>query len=89
MKVYTENIRDLDNKRQGLDFEIQDLLAEMDTEASQTDLIQPKKEKSGDEQDSDEQPPPTKMQQLVNKLVERQKEIEAAQEALKRVYSEH
>ena len=31
MKHYTDHIKELDEKRQGLDFEIQDLLAEIDT----------------------------------------------------------
>ena len=31
---YLDDLRDLDEKRLGLDFEIQDLLAEIDTEAS-------------------------------------------------------
>ena len=34
MKHYTDHIKELDEKRQGLDFEIQDLLAEIDTQAS-------------------------------------------------------
>lgn len=35
---YSDNLRDLDEKRQGLDFEIQDLLAEIDTEASYSNV---------------------------------------------------
>ena len=34
MKIYTNQIKDLDEKREGLEFEITDLLAEMDTQAS-------------------------------------------------------
>ena len=34
MRVYTQNLRELDLKREGLDFEIADMLMEMDTVAS-------------------------------------------------------
>ena len=34
MKHYTANIKELDEKREGLEIEITDLLAEMDTQAS-------------------------------------------------------
>ena len=34
MKFYTDNMRDLDEKREGLEIEMTDLLAEMDTQAS-------------------------------------------------------
>lgn len=34
MKYYTEKIKLLDEKREGLEIEITDMLAEMDTEAS-------------------------------------------------------
>ena len=34
MVEYTNKMKELDDKRQGMDVEIQDLLAEMDTQAS-------------------------------------------------------
>jgi len=34
MRVYTQNLRELDLKREGLDLEITDMLHEMDTVAS-------------------------------------------------------
>ena len=34
MLKYVDNLRDLDEKREGLDLEIQELLAEVDTEAT-------------------------------------------------------
>ena len=51
MANYTETLRNLDEQRQGLDFEIQDLLAEMDTQASFTNY---------DPNDVDEPPKETK-----------------------------
>jgi hypothetical protein len=38
MRVYTQNLRELDLKREGLDFEIADMIMEMDTVASFQDL---------------------------------------------------
>lgn len=38
MHEYVDNLRDLDEKRRGLDFEIQDLLAEIDTEATYSNV---------------------------------------------------
>ena len=38
MKVLTDKMKDLDEKREGLDIEITDLLAEMDTQASYDDI---------------------------------------------------
>ena len=69
MQHYTENIKDLDEKRQGLDFEIQDLLAEMDTQASFEGL--------DPDQKHEELTKDSKISILVDKLIERQKEIEA------------
>ena len=38
MQVYLNMFRELDEKREGLDFEIHDMLEEMDTQASFMDL---------------------------------------------------
>ena len=63
MKHYTDQIKDLDEKREGLEFEITDLLAEMDTQASY-DGVDPDTE-------ADALPKDTKVGQLVEKLVQR------------------
>jgi hypothetical protein len=60
--------RKLDEKRQGLDFEIHDMLQEMDTQASFQDLESVAAENI---------PQDSMVGQLIGKLVTRQKEIEA------------
>ena len=79
MCKYTDNLRDLDIKRNGLDFEIQDLLAELDTEATFQNL-DPESGVIGD------LPETSKIGILVKKLIERQKEIEAQQKVLEEIY---
>lgn len=79
MKHYTANIKELDEKREGLEIEITDLLAEMDTQAS-FDGMDP-------ETVAAELPKDSKVGQLVEKLVGRQREVEAQQKALQDVYA--
>ena len=69
MQVYVDRLRDLDEKREGLDFEIQDMLLELDTQATFADITQDAK--------LTDLPKDSKVGTLVGKLVERQKEIEA------------
>ena len=70
MKVYQSQMQELDEKRNGLDIEIQELLSEMDTQASFTEVkkIVPKEDGEGEESEPEEK---SKMQILVDKLVER------------------
>jgi hypothetical protein len=70
MQKYTDNLRDLDLKRKGLDFDISEMLAEIDTEAIFENL-DPESGVIGD------LPEDSKIGILVAKLIERQKELEA------------
>lgn len=72
MQLYTENLRDLDEKRKGMDIEIQDLLLEIDTEATFENLDP----ETGGLADL---PEGSKIGQLVSKLISRQKEVEEQQ----------
>lgn len=76
----------MDDKREGLDIEIQDLLSEMDTQASFTTEVkkQPKVVKvegngnnNGEDEIEEESEEQSKMGILVEKLVDRQKQIDA------------
>ena len=78
MKILTNKMKDLDEKREGLDIEITDLLAEMDTQASYDDIEPDTK--------IDELPKNSKVSQIVDKLVERQRKIDAQQKALQDLY---
>ena len=78
MQVYVDLFRKLDEKRQGLDFEIHDILAELDTVAS-FDEVENKK--------VEEIPKESKLGQLIDKLVSRQKEIEFQQQKIKSYYN--
>ena len=69
MKEFTNQIAELDEKREGLEFEISDLLAEMDTQASY-DGVNP-------DTQANELPPDSKVSQLVGKMVERQRDLDA------------
>ena len=69
MKYFTEQIKQLDEKREGLEFEITDLLAEMDTQASYEGM--------DPETQVAELGPESKVGQLVGKLVDRQRELDA------------
>ena len=69
MRIYTHTLKDLDEKRQGLDIEIQDMLAELDTQASYEGV-------DPDAQPADF-PEDSKIGKMVGMLIERQKEIEA------------
>ena len=52
MVEYTNKMKELDDKRLGMDFEIQDLLAEMDTQASFKD-VNPNPDKNPDVKDGE------------------------------------
>ena len=78
MKAYTAKMQELDGIREGLDFEIQDLIEEMDTQASfdenyehQQPKVKVEVEAQDGDQDSEDKPEPTKMEILVQKLVDR------------------
>ena len=78
---YIENLRDLDEKRAILDFQIQDMLHEMDTAATYENI-------NPDDKLEDLPQEKSQIKQLVDKLVERQKELEAQQEQLKKIYEQ-
>ena len=73
-----DDLRDLDEKREGLDFEIHELLAEIDTEATYSNI----------DPDAivDQLPEDSKIGLLVNKLVARQKELEEHEEKVRAIY---
>ena len=91
MVDYTNKMKDLDEKRQGMDVEIQDLLAEMDTQASFKD-VNPNPDQNPDVKDGEAEmtqtQPPSQVRQLIEKLIERQKEIDAQKQAIQDQYSE-
>jgi hypothetical protein len=68
MKAYVTNLKELDCKREGLDYEISDMLQEMDTIASFADIPENSK--------IEDIPLNTKIGTLVNKVIERNAEIE-------------
>ena len=74
-------MKDLDEKRKGLDIQIQDMLAELDTQASYEDHDPENGQLADFPEDS-------KINQLVTKLVERQKEMEEQQEKLAKIYEQ-
>ena len=78
---YIENLRDLDEKRAILDFQIQDMLHEMDTAATYENI-------NPDDKLEDLPQEKSQIKQLVDKLVERQKELEAQLEQLKKIYEQ-
>lgn len=67
LQVYLDMLRDLDKKREGLDFEIHDMLEEMDTAASFKDIENAKIE---------DIPKDSKVGQLIERLIMRQREID-------------
>ena len=64
MHEYLDVLRKLDDRREGLDFEIQDLLEDLDTNASYEGL-EPETTKPSDF------PPDSKVGQLIEKILER------------------
>jgi hypothetical protein len=79
MNAYVTNLKELDCKREGLDFEISDMLQEMDTVASFADIPENSK--------IEDIPINTKIGTLVNKVIERNAEIERTKLAVQEIYS--
>ena len=69
MLEYVERFNELEEQRDGIDFEIQDLLEELDTQKS-FEIIK-------EETKLEELPESSKVAKLIKKIVERQQEIEA------------
>lgn len=80
MHRYVDSLRALDERREGLDFEIQDLLAELNTEDYEN--LDPAEAQVAD------LPQDGLLKRLVDKLVERQQELEAQRAELERIYEE-
>ena len=79
MHDFVDRFRIVDEKCAGMDFEIADLLQELDTEATYQEL-------NPEEAELDALPKDGKINQLVDKIMERQKEMEAQQEELRKIY---
>ena len=69
MMEYVKVFKELDERRQGLDFEIQDLLKEVDTQASYADH-------DPETTNLESFAPDSKIALLISKIIERKKEIE-------------
>ena len=77
---YVDLFNELEEQREGLDFEIQDLLKELDTQKTFEGVEKGTK--------LEDLPEDSKVAALVNKIQERQQEIQAQQQHVEQIYSE-
>ena len=96
MKQITAQMKLFDDKREDLDVDIYKMLEEVSTAESnnpEAEAARKKKEKEervrGNDYSSDEEEQKTSFQQLCDKIIDRQREMEAQQKAVKEAYTKH
>ena len=78
MQVYLDRFREIDEKREGLDFQIHDMLEELDTQESFSNIVEQAK--------AEDIPEDSKVGQLIKKMIERHKEIQEQGKHINNLY---